>query len=470
MKVERRDGSTEKRIVTAMVVDQQVLGHIAPKWVKEGLFKSPWSNQIANWCVNYYKKYGKAPAKSIEGIFESWASNKALDKDTVTLVEKFLEGLSGEYVSTRKSINSQYIVDLAGMHFNRVQLDKLAETIQGDLERGKADEALQRVKGFAEIEIGRSEVIDVLQDKAAIQEAFSESTESLIQYPGALESFFGDSLGRDQFLSFMAPDKVGKSFWLIDIAWRAMLQRRKVAMFQVGDMSRNQVLRRLMARASRRPMRATKKDKIVKYPTYIVHDPDAKYAEVDHKELKFKEDLDWRVAWKACEDIITNKIKTKEPLLRMSVHPTDTISIQGVKGILQGWERQGWTPDVIVIDYADILAPENGKDDSLTQINKTWKAMRSLSLSLHCLVATATQSNAEAYKTDLLTRRNFSGNKLKMAHVTGMIGINVSPEEKDNQLFRLNWIVLREEKFHSSKCVHVAGCLPLANPAIKSTF
>jgi hypothetical protein len=51
-----------------------------------------------------------------------------------------------------------------------------------------------------------------------------------------------------------------------------------------------------------------------------------------------------------------------------------------------------------------------------------------------------------------------------------MIGINVSEEEKENGQSRLNWIVLRDDEFVTTKCIHLAGCIPLMNPAIKSTF
>ena len=51
-------------------------------------------------------------------------------------------------------------------------------------------------------------------------------------------------------------EKRGKTFWLIDMAWRGMLQRKKVAFFATGDMSQRQMMRRFIARAAKRPFKA----------------------------------------------------------------------------------------------------------------------------------------------------------------------------------------------------------------------
>ena len=105
------------------------------------------------------------------------------------------------------------------------------------------------------------------------------------------------------------------------------------------------------------------------------------------------------------------------------------------------------------------------------RIDETWKHLRFLSQMFHCLVVTATQSDTLCYNANIITKRNFSGDKRKNAHVTGMIGLNQKdPEEKEIGVTRLNWVVMRERAFSVHKCVYVAGCLAIANPAIRSTY
>jgi len=125
--------------------------------------------------------------------------------------------------------------------------------------------------------------------------------------------------------------------------------------------------------------------------------------------------------------------------------------------------------DVVVIDYADILLMESG-DDNRNKINECWKQLRRLSQTWHCLVITATQSDAASYTAGTMGRQHFSEDKRKLAHVTGMIGLNQTEDEKEEAIMRLNWIARRESHYVERKCIYVVGCLPIANPAIKSTL
>lgn len=465
MKIEQRDGSLERRILTAMIVDSSVLAKISNKWSnKTPLFKSKWSNLIASWCVDFFLQYDKPPCKSIEGIYEAW-SEKTKDKETSELVGRFLDGLSGEYVKLKKDVNSEYIIDIASKHFNHVRLRQLAEKIQGDLDSGDLDRATLRANSYNQIEMGLGSVIDVLSDQEAIRRAFEGKQAPLIEYPHALKAFFGDSLERDGLIAFQAPEKRAKTFWQIDLAWRGMQQRRKVAFFEVGDLSEHQIMLRFMIRAAKRPLKACE----IKVPKLIEHNPGDLFATVDFEERVFTKPLSWSDAWKACESIL-KKTKSNDSLLKLSVHPNNSISIHGIRDEVDSMARHGWSPDIIVIDYADLIAPISGAADSRDAINSTWKGLRALSQSMHCLVVTATQANAASYKAYIMSRSNFSEDKRKYAHVTGMIGINCTDEEKALGLSRLNWLELRERDYTESKCVHVAGCLALANPAMRSIW
>lgn len=464
MKISKRNSNSERRILTGMIVDRNVLAKIASKWEGE-LFRSKWSNLIAGWCVKYFNKYNRAPKRQIEVLFEQWATEDGKDKETVSLVEKFLNSLSDEYDSLARESNSEYILDLAAEHFNRVRLTLLKESIEGDIEAGDLEKGFKRIHEFSRLELGTGAGIDVLADKEAFRQAFTEKRESIVKYPGALGEFFGDALERDGFIAFMGPEKRGKTWCLLDMAFRAMSQGKRVAFFEVGDMTQNQILRRFGVRAAKKPM----KPKTVRIPKQILHDPESEMVEVQYDERKHTKGLDWLTCWKAIRKLVKSK-ELDRGLLRLSCHPNSTLSVLGMKSILQGWERTGWVPDVIITDYADILAPMPGMTESRDQINATWKYLRSLSQSLHCLVVTATQAKATSYRAETIDRTHFSEDKRKLAHVTGMIGLNATEEEKKQGIMRLNWIALREAEFTEDFCVYTAGCLDIGNPFIRSCF
>lgn len=464
MKVKKHDAKEEKRILTGIIVNDAVCGRIADKWKGEGLFRVRWANVVAGWCVHYYRKYRTAPRADVEGLFTAWAST-ATDDATVELVDRFISGLSGDYEAEAADINPEYLVDVAGEYFNAVQLETMAETVQGLVQSGNVVEAIKAVAKWDRVEMGTGAGVDVFQDEAAIRAAFEADTEALITYPGDLGKFFGNQLARDEFVAITGATGRGKTWWLMDIAWMGVRQGKKVAFFEVGDMSQNQIMRRLMCRATGRPL---KPPFDIEVPTEITRENGDDMATVITETKSFAGPLDPDTAWDICQKRMR---RYKSPLLRLSVHPNSSINVDGIISTLNVWERQGWVPDAIVIDYADILAAPTGYTPGDREaINATWKALRSLSQQRHCLVVTATQGDANSYNAGTISRSNFSDDRRKNDHVTGMLGINANEGEQAMGIYRLNWTKRREEAYTESRCVHVAGCLAIGRPHMKSTF
>lgn len=467
MKITKTEGSDERMILTGCIVDKAVCARLAAK-SKVILFRSKWANLIARWCFKYFETYEKAPGPRIEHIFARWAE-KTQDENTVTLVEDFLASLSDEWVRLKKESNSDYVLDVAEKYFTLVQMEHLKEDIEAAVDTKDADQAQKLVTDFTKVNIGATGWIDPLQDKGAIQKAFESASDPLIRYHGALGKFFGDRLERDGLVYFEGPEKRGKTFWLMDMVFRAAEQRRRVAYFQVGDMSQDQILRRMMVRAAGTPMQPC----TVKFPigiTTVKDDDGFRKAKVKFEERVFDTGLDWVTASRAARALQYKQIKSKSTYIRLSVHPNDTLSVPDIRSTLTEWAREGWVVDVLVIDYADILRMDYYGLEGRDRINQTWKDLRKISQVFHCLVLSASQSDAAGGEAYTLGRKHFSEDKRKRSHVTGTIGLNQTEEEKRLGVMRLNWIVLREGAYLSSRCVHVAGCPEIGNLAIRSTF
>ena len=465
MRVTSRTGSRERQVLTGMIVDRTILARIVPKWDGK-LFASDWSNIVGKWCVDFFKKFGIAPGKEIEGIFEQWEET-CKDKESVALVDGFISSLSKEYELAKENLNRDLILDYAGELFTKVRARRQAEEALELLDNGDVTKAVDLLQRPQKVDVGVGNYIDVFQDVEAIRKAFEQVNDPVITYPGPAGQFFGNALERDALVAFLAPEKRGKTFWLLDAAYRAMLQRKRVAFFEVGDMTEAQIMRRFMTRAAKRPLGA----RTIQYPKVLksAEDKSGK-PEILLEERHYDKPLDWKIAKEACDKVMQQDVKSKKSYFRLSVHPNNSITALGIKTIVDDWANDGFNPDVIVIDYADLLAPINGTAETRDQINATWKSLRALSQINHCLVLTATQANAASYSADIIDMSNFSEDKRKFAHVTGMIGINQTYEEKKNGIQRLNWIVRREEESYDKDCLYVAGCLALANTCIRSAF
>ncbi len=442
-----------------MVTDQIVCSRIASQWNDEGLFDSKWANLVGRWCIEHIRKFDRPIGKSIKGVFEEWEQRSGVEKATADGIGRFLEYLSDDWES-QGEVASDCILDIAGKYFSRVKARKAIDAATDLLDSNRPEEAISIMANIGRVELGAGSLVKPVEEFDIWQQAFDpERRAPIVHYSDGLGKFFGDVLARDTLIAFMAPDKVGKSFWLLDIAFRALKGRRRVAYFEAGDLLQDEVLLRLGSRSAYRPVRSGK-----------IHVPislDKDSFEVEYDDRIFKDGLSSREAFRSF-----SKLCRGRDCFRLSCHPNSTVSVEQIHSILMDWNREGWIADVVVIDYADILAPPYGSRDVLDSVDETWKRLRRLSQEFHCLVVTASQSNAAAYtdKSSILSRKHFSGRKTKLAHVNGMIGINYNEDDKKKGIMRLNWVVRRNARYSEKKTVAVAGCLAVAAPSIISVY
>ena len=447
MKAERFDATDAKRILTGMITDATVASRIARRWPSEGLFASRWENIIGGWCVEHARKYGKAPGRDIETIFRGVNLTNA---DEIASIERLLIGLSDAYEMNGSAPAPDYIMDLAGRLFKRVDLRRRAEAVLADLEQGEVSAAEQRMAEFRAVEFGPGSVDAPDAESEYWHDVFDdEEAMSLIQMPDGMAEFWRGDLCRDAFVAFLASEKRGKSWILLDMLVRGFRQRRRVAFFSVGDMSRNQVGRRLGRRLLGAPKRSGHYDVPVRWVG----------GSLPECEEQYIEGVTPGAAYAAARRMGEGKGR-----MRIMCYPAATINAEGIEGVLMDWAQEGWVADIVIIDYADILAPPAGVLDGRDQINVNWMHLRRMSSNLHCLLITATQANAKSYTADILGRHHFSEDKRKYSHVTAMIGINQSWDERSKGIYRFNSIMRREEE--GNAVLTVAGNLDLGSPVM----
>lgn len=471
MKEQEYDGNAEKEVLTAMIVNPVVASRLTAKWGDGNKFASPWANEVGGWVVKHWRKHQAPLRNALRNRYERWAERQR-DEAKIELVERFLLGLSSEYEKMSEDINPGVILDTASNLFAKVAVQRMIDAAASDLAAGNPRQAEERFNEYHRVDIVGDAGVDLFNDEERVRSAFNKENVKYVKFPGALGQFFGTRLRLGNFISFLGGEKSGKSFWLMNTAWQALQQRWKVAHFTFGDMNEDEVIQRYLVRTAEWPDES-EDDRwpyVVDFPTSIeppVDDDDI--ATVRMNKLTFTEALDGDRAWRACRNTVLGTIKSKKPYFMMATFPPVVASVNTIQGLLESW-KPDFSPDCIVVDYADNMAPLSRKSDKLDQINETWMALRALSQTSHSLILTATQSTREGYDRRLLDRRHIGNDKRKLAQVTGFVGINFTGPEKDGQIQRLNWFGNRKGAYSVQKCVHVANCLPLANTAVVSTW
>lgn len=456
MKVKVGDGTKVRIVLYGMATQADVLARIASQWGGAGLLGSPWANLVGGWCVKHFRDYGEAPNDKIYNYYHEWEEGIEEEEEPVAeAVARFIAGVRKQRI---ESEDSSYFLDTAEKLFNEVLVRDTTEELRLDSDDNQVDDWFQRIHGIRPFNLKERTYSNPTQALEPWNRAYDAETRTpgLVTYAGALGRLTRNSFERGAFYAYMAPDKTGKTTWLTDAAYRAARRKRRVAFFDTGDSIEEEVYERLGRRITKQPREQCQS----KYPVGWLNDGQPKL------EIRNFEGVN------AIDSFRQARRDLRSDGFRIACYSSGTLSVADIDSILFDWEKEGWKADVVIVDYADILAPPKGIRDTLDQIDETWKSLRRLSQDKNCLVLTATQASASIYgKEDkLLSRKHFSGRKTKLAHVNGMLGINVTPDEKRVGMSRVNWIVRRKGKSYDNECVYAVGHPPTYNPVILSRW
>jgi hypothetical protein len=517
----KKDLQIERKILIAALTSTDYL-HRVRQEIKENLLKSEMAELLMILALEFYDENGMAAGLNIEDIYFDKLKQGLIPENLAEEIENdILPGLAEQYKS--EGIDIEYITKETLKHFKQLKLEQTKDDLAILLERGEIEEAENLLnKRKSTTEDNNTLDLTSVEAKEAVRKAFTETYTPLITFSGALGKFWNRQMVRGGFIALLSPEKRGKTMLLKECGLMAAKQGRKVAFFQAGDMSEGQMLRRMVLNISKRTDREEYTGK-----QYIpVKDCIRNQLNTCHKEIRecqigalehkgwqenevrqeicyddlveaYRTEKDYRICFNCsdfekynlgsvfvkeeniklittaqAERIVENWFAKKNRQIRLSTHANGTLSVKIMKQIIDTWEsRDGWIPDVIIVDYADLLVSSD-RTEFRHQQNQIWKDLRGLNQQLDCLLITATQSDAGSYEKDTLNLKNFSEDKRKYAHTTFFAGLNADTKgrEKKMGVMRINELIARESSFDSGRQVYILQDLNRAMPILASFF
>ncbi len=463
MQVQEYKGTDERVAIASICLNDDILSKVV-HILEDCPFSSKAGNIIASWCKKHFEQYSCAPGVAgLTAIHGEWVTTTGSKADGET-IGSLLRSLPSDL-----SMSVEYAVDLISKCVLRAKMKAYADNILGAISQGKLEAAAQTFESFQrpETKENGADGIFLLEQLDDIDEVLNKTNAgSLIKFPERLKAmgeFFGPTLCRDGFVSFVAPEKGGKSTHLAALACMAVTQGLRVAYFNLGDLSEDQYRKRFYTPFARRPA-VPSKYKIPKSLKYEDKEPKVEFSQ-RYEPTGYTAD-DVRAA-------IIQHQGTDAKRFRLKTSPAGKMTIFDVRHFIMKWANEGWCPDIIAIDYADILGYPPGVKEKKDFIDISWREMRAMSTEFHSLVLTATQSNKDGYSAWTLGMENFSGGKEKNAHVTAMIGLNMTQTERRMQTCRMNMVALREADYLTQlpgQIIGVSGCTLVGHPHIISTW
>jgi replicative DNA helicase len=487
----------EKKIITGMIVNDQFLTDMQ-RMAKKHYFTIPYAQTVFSWIQDYYKKYKKSPGAIIQDIYKS--EREKLRESEADLMAQFIDGLS----AYSNDANYDYLADQARDYFRERAIDLLVDSVRGNTLRGKIDQAENDIKNFSKVVKDLGTWFNPTSTQNIQNTVCERDSDVLLTLPGALGKMCGP-IEREWLVALMGPMKRGKSWYLQEIAIEAVTQRLKTVIFSL-EMNQRAMSKRLYKRMSGMTEGPTT---TVLYPVFDCEwnqdnsckkqqrvcsigiknpgDPTPTFGV--HKGYKVCTSCKdpnhpthhaySRAIWKEVHDQVDEfdaknvalKVKKFTRIygdnLRIKAYPAFTATFDDIISDLDDLEyTEGFVPDVICIDYLDIMAPESGNLSERGAIDRAWKRAKGLAAQRHCLVATVLQSNRDSISKDSIQQESTSEDIRKLAHVDIMFGLNQTPSEKDDGVMRISIIAHRHSEFNTLYEAMVLQSLSIGQPML----
>lgn len=493
----------ELQIVTNMITSTEYLKEVHHILNPE-LFKLNYAGRVSRWVLDYFTKYGEAPGNTVQSMF--LVEKDKIDPSEAVIIQGLLETLSEKFNTEEEtSANIPYMVDNT---FNYIESRSLATTCEKTLahiEIGNVQKAMAELVSYKQLSKDLSRWVDPLSDEyieKVYQTKFDHvSDESFGDFLFKFGGPLGDLLGRFDrgwLVGFMGPMKRGKTWWLQEMAFQAWIRRLNVVFIslEMNDMGvSSRFFKRMTAMAER-----GEGDFI--YPCFdCLRNQEGSCKEAKRTntyrlldDLGNKPKYTPRVKYKPCtvcrgtnafipatwfEPIHRKQMTLKRVAshiqgmrnqygntMRFKSYPAFSASLNTILADIKVLEfNEGFIPDVVIVDYADIVAPNNRYLEGRDRIDDVWKALKNLAQVQHCLVVTASQSNRKTLEKKNVKAIDAAEDIRKIAHVDGMFTLNQTESEKRQGVIRVG--VASHRWFDYDEGKHVAV---LQNLSLGQTF
>lgn len=466
MKIKQINRVFEKKAIVGLLTDKIYLSIIKNK-IPISLWINPYAKIIVKWIYDYFEKYEDCPINEIQKIYELELSKGVLEAETMEQIENVLIEANRIFLKEEKP-NTQFLLDISNDYFNGNLFSQELDKAIALKEEGEITKAFDVVNSINSVQLNSSNGTDPLLDEDKMKLAFSQVAEPIMYLEGDFGKMINEHLCRDSFVVLQAPEKSGKTFFLMKMVIEALKQGLKVAMFQLGDMTEAQSLIRMSIAIAGR----SNKDKYChqEFPKeFINKETMGNEISVEDIRMVYRDlkPLNAESALKSIEKFY-NFYKISKEQFRMVTVPASTMNVAQIDAELESLSKQGFVPDFVCLDYMDILAPESYKDIGRDKINNNWIKAKSLVNKRHILLVSATQASAKSYSGELQTREAFSEDKRKYAHTNCTIAFSQTPEEKRKNLMKMNFLVVREGSSNETDVCYLLQSLARGNPIVDS--
>lgn len=380
--------------------------------IKPEYFTNDGVAEFVRICQEHLKKFGNVPDKVtfIKVLKDLVAKNQIrtdllADVKTAFIAAQKVDLTNADYVAEEVATFAKHqAIETAMMSslplLEKGDFGKIRELMVSACQVGLADE-WQMYDYYQEVE-NRTKKRDDVANGVVLSDGITSG------YPLIDANLYHNGWGRKELSCLMGPAKSGKSLGLGDFAKNASIAGYNVLYVSL-EVAKEIISERI----------------------------DASMTDTLMKDL-----VNDRAAVKQKVEKI-GKIAGKFEIIDF---PSGTLKVSALNRVLEKYRDKGMVFDLVVVDYADIMAPANSKEDLRDALRKIYIDLRALASEWNVAVLTATQTNREGAKAATAKATDVGDDWNKARTVDILIGLNATEAEKQAGEARLFWALSRNTK------------------------
>ena len=406
------DADFQTRVAAFAVRDLEFMNRVG-HLLRPEYFENAGEAVLVNIAKKFLESYKALPDRGsmAQRIKDDYAS-KIIKPDILPTVKEFFNGVYATKDFSGREYLEEQIVKFARHQATTAAILKSVDLIG----KGEFEKIEKNIKDAIEIGINEDGGVYDYYSNISLRTAQRLDDAAGTKPPRGIttghlkldEILYHRGWGRKELATIMGGAKAGKTTALIGFAKAASLKRFNVA-YVTLEVSSSIVAERLDASVS---------DTMIKELGKHIKDVEAKVAALEGH---------------------TGRLDIFE-------YPSGTFSPNMLRALLDRHAAKGIRYDLVVVDYADIMAPNFRYNDVIENSKSVYVDLRAIAQQKDVAMLTATQTNREGFKATVAKAEHVAGDFNKVRTVDLMISINITDEERAKGEARLYFAASRNQE------------------------
>lgn len=382
----------QERIVQAILLDHKWAEQIA-EVLQPSYFDLKYLAFLTQLCFDYAKKYRAFPTFQILVTIIKDELRHSSDATLQTQIIEFLTKIRSDDELGDLPYVKEKSLDFCKKQALKVAIEQSIELMASDSYESVAELVKKAVAAGASSTIGH----DFLNEPEArfVRKNRNPVLTGLTKIDG--KGILNGGLGRGELGVVCAATGVGKSHFLTMLGANAMRERKNVVHYTL-EMSESLVGLRY----------------------------DSNLCDIDSDDISDRK-----------EEVIAKYKEMKLGQLFIKEFPTCWATVNNIRAHVEKLNVRGFKPDLIIIDYADILRSTRQYDAKRFELQLIYQELRAYASEINVPIWTASQSNKEGAGADVVDLNNMSEAYGKAMEADVVISLSRKSHEKSLGVGRL---------------------------------